>query len=381
MKYILDEKFLLEEDGADDPADLTAEETTAEGSGDVADTATSADINFEVEFKNAKTTTQLEQVWQKFYTKTFGADAEVVRKRFHTALAVYVPKLGWTTTENPILGWLSQSLKNNKTKPLITSEGGYSYSYIMTLEKALTNKWLSPAELVGLGGVEESVEFGAYDIALHPSFPTMSSNTQLEWLKFRDTVRRDFKNVVQRIVVFAYSSLLQANAGAFKTKIDEEGRDTGILGLKDESLKSLLRTVTAKGVLVDLPKAKTRFTLFTGKDLAAKPIAEGEFFTKLLATLTNVEQVKQTFAVAYDALSVVVEGWGKSLPANEKKALDAYRNTITGVNGAQFRAAKKLLKLGQLTYREKEAGDLLYAIAAKDPAAKMPERVKAAGAT
>ena len=71
MKYILDERLLLEEDSGDDVADLSSESTPETGGTDTSSAAGSTDtnaaINFEVEFANAKTPEALTKVWNKFY--------------------------------------------------------------------------------------------------------------------------------------------------------------------------------------------------------------------------------------------------------------------------------------------------------------------------
>lgn len=368
MKYILDERLLLEEDSEDDVGDLSSESTPET---EVADTSsadatdTNAAINFEMEFANAKTPEALTKVWDKFYKTVFKEHAKVIRDKFHVALAVYLPKYGWTIAENAILNWLVKGLANNP-ELFTTANSGYDSNFLVLLDKALANSWLGAGELAQIGnGVSE--KFGSYDILFHPDFIDLSSGNKAEWLKFRSTVKKE-QNCK---LIFAYSSLLQARAeDLLKEKEAADGQD--INKISPEKMNLLLSKVKAKGPLVDIAKAQTRFSSFTGKDLTAKPEADDKLIKAIVDALKDIKSVKQTFTVAYDVLPILTDKCLGSLQDAEKKALMAYRDTLEGVTGKQFNAAKELLKLGKINYSAKQVDALLCAIAAKDPSAKMP---------
>lgn len=369
MKYILDERLLLEEDSGDDVSDLSSKSTpetevaTTSSAADATDT--NAAINFELEFANAKTPEALTKVWNKFYKTVFKEHEKIIRDKFHVALAVYLPKYGWTTAENAILNWLVKGLANNP-ELFTTANSGYDSNFLMLLDKALANSWLGTGELAQIGnGVSE--KFGSYDILFHPDFIDLSSGNQAEWLKFRSTVKKE-QNCK---LIFAYSSLLQARAeDLLKEKEAVDGQD--INKISPEKINLLLSKVKAKGPLVDIAKAKTRFSSFTGKDLSAKPEADDKLIKAIVDALKDIKSVRQTFIVAYDVLPILNDKCLGSLQDAEKKALMTYRDTLEGVTSKQFNTAKELLKLGKITYSAKQVDELLCAIAAKDPSAKMP---------
>lgn len=348
MKYLLEERFLLvEADEEEDDEDLEPEEASeAPADKPKQTTEPSKNINWEQEFKQCKTPTELEQFWKKYFQHTFGETATDIQSNFQLSLKYIIKQYGWLAKENPFIKFFQQL-----DKPDIANaqKFGWTNTLFTNLANAAEANKFNPKDLV-------DSPLGAYDLLNNLEFKKATgSSTWFEWLEFRGKAVMRAKNqndtTGQQGLIFANCFLLNGSTADKLTRFDPK--------------------MVVSGKLADLKQARRRWKQLTGEEIEEKQAANEESISKLVEKLQGDPRI--LFYFGYDVFPIIVPNCLVSLGKEIESVFKAERaKQQKALTIEQTETCKKALNLASTKYDAKTAGRLLYLLLEKAKV-KLPE--------
>lgn len=155
-------------------------------------------INWEEQFKLADSTEAAAAIWEDYFTKEWGKDADNI-KRINAGTNAFTQEclaLGFYEDSNPFIYFLKH---NKKLLDILTP---YSYG---SLHNAYINKAISKADLMGQG------ELGQYNIIFSQDLYTKSNAEFPQYLNLQYSASKQFQkgNFVSKVVANRYTDKLQ----------------------------------------------------------------------------------------------------------------------------------------------------------------------------
>lgn len=341
MKYKLDERFILTEDGEATTTASTAPAGASTGAG----AGSKPTLDWASAFKAAKTATGLEAFWTKFYEETFDEPfRDKIRKEYHTLFNVANKYLGWTAESNPLIELFL------KPESILDPGNGYSVNYFIRILEA------EKQGLVDIADLKLNNEaLGKYDILVNKNFRQLDTESIKAWLTLRREVLTDSKAENKPEIkgrLFANAYLL----GGGETK---EAEPVNV----------------NSGPLADIKRATRKLSKFLGKELGGKASFSKEDMEKLLPGL-SADAAEKYFYYCYDVFTAIQSS--KVLELEGPEIAKALAQLQAGQTKPVPEDIKKQCraKIGFATKKidKVTAFSILYALAKQAGARDLPER-------